>query len=203
MLDDIDPAATPLAEWLDRLAAAHGAPGGGAACAVMTGISAALLGMVASYTAHSSEARVAAERLGRKRRAATTAAEEDGIRSAAFGAALAMDDGPEREQAVRRESLDAIASTLNIGRLGASLVDDARLLASIGNRNVEADLCVAVEALRAALDGANHTARANLDLLSRHRTADDGLDEHVAAFELEVRAIAQKRADLDRIASDR
>ena len=203
MPDVIDPAATPLTEWLDRLAEAHGAPGGGAACAVMAGISAALLGMVASYTAENSEARLAAQRLGVRRRAATTAAEEDGIRSAAFGAALAMDEGTERERAVRQASVEAISSTLTIGRLGASLVDEARLLGNIGNRHVEADLLVAVETLRAAIDGASHTARANLDLLSRHRAPDDGLDEQVEAFEIEIRAVARKRAELDRISVGR
>ncbi len=201
--DDIDPAATPLSEWLDRLAQAHGAPGGGAACAVMTAISAALLGMVAAYTADSPQARLAAQRLGVTRRAAMTAAEKDGIRSAAFGAALAMDEGPEREGAVRRASVDAVASTLTVGRLGASLVDDVRLLHDIGNRHVEADLLVAVEALRAALEGANVTARANLDVLARHRTNDDGLDEKIVAFERGIRDLAEKRAELDRLATNK
>jgi len=201
--DDIDPAATPLSEWLDRLAQAHGSPGGGAACAVMTAIAAALLGMVAAYTADSPQARLAAQRLGVRRRAVMTAAEEDGIRSAAFGAALAMDEGPERERAVRQASVDAIASTLTVGRLGASLVDDVRLLDDIGNRHVEADLLVAVEALRAALEGANVTARANLDLLARHRTNDDGLDEQIVAFERGIRDLAEKRAELERLATNK
>ena len=201
--DDIDPAATPLSEWLDRLAQAHGSPGGGAACAVMTAIAAALLGMVAAYTADSPQARLAVQRLGVRRRAVMTAAEEDGIRSAAFGAALAMDEGPERERAVRQASVDAIASTLTVGRLGASLVDDVRLLDDIGNRHVEADLLVAVEALRAALEGANVTARANLDLLARHRTNDDGLDEQIVAFERGIRDLAEKRAELERLATNK
>ena len=188
--DDIDPAATPLAEWLARLAQAHGAPGGGAACAVMTAISAALLGMVAGYTADRAEARQAAHRLGVRRSAALTAAEEDGIRSAAFGAALAMDEGPERDRAVRQASVDAIVSTLTVGRLGVSLVDDVRLL-------------VAVEALRAALEGANVTARANLDLLARHRTNDDGLDEQIVEFSRDIRDLAEKRAELDRLATNK
>ncbi|MET0860561.1 MAG: cyclodeaminase/cyclohydrolase family protein [Microbacterium sp.] len=201
--DDIDPAATPLAEWLARLAQAHGAPGGGAACAVMTAISAALLGMVAGYTADRAEARQAAHRLGVRRSAALTAAEEDGIRSAAFGAALAMDDGPERDRAVRQASVDAIVSTLTVGRLGVSLVDDVRLLVDIGNPHVEADLLVAVEALRAALEGANVTARANLDLLARHRTNDDGLDEQIVEFSRDIRDLAEKRAELDRLATNK
>lgn len=199
--DDIDPTETPLAEWVNRLAQAKGAPGGGAACGVMTGIAAGLLGMVAAYTADDVEARQAEQRLSRTRCQAMKAAEEDGVRSAAFGAALAMDQGPERERAVREATVDAVASTLDVGRVAASLLEEVRLLADIGNPHVEADLRVAVEALRAALEGTNHTARANLDLLARHRTADDHLDPTVAAFERDLVDLAAKRAACTRIAA--
>jgi len=199
--DDIDPTETPLAEWVDRLAQAKGAPGGGAACGAMTGIAAGLLGMVAAYTAGESEARRAEQRLSRTRRLALRAAEEDGVRSAAFGAALAMDQGPDRERAVREATVEAVASALDVGRVAASLLEEVRLLADIGNPHVEADLRVAVEALRAALEGTNHTARANLDLLARHRTADDQLDPQVAVFERDLVDLAEKRAECDRIAA--
>ncbi|MEI2268817.1 cyclodeaminase/cyclohydrolase family protein [Microbacterium sp. No. 7] len=199
--DDIDPAETPVAEWVDRLAQAKGAPGGGAACGVMTGIAAGLLGMVAAYTDDDPEARQAEQRLSRTRRLALDAAEEDGVRSAAFGAALAMDQGPDRERAVRDATVVAVASALDVGRVAASLLEEVRLLADIGNPHVEADLRVAVEALRAALEGTNHTARANLDLLARHRTADDYLDPKVAAFERDLVDLAAKRAECTRIAA--
>ncbi len=199
--DDIDPAETPLAEWVDRLAQAKGAPGGGAACGVMTGIAAGLLGMVAAYTADDLEARQAEQRLSDKRRRAMEAAEEDGVRSAAFGAALAMDQGPDRERAVRQATVDAVASALDVGRIAASLLEEVRLLADIGNPHVEADLRVAVEALRAALEGTNHTARANLDLLARHRTADDHLDPQVAGLERDLVDLAEKRTECTRIAA--
>ena len=197
--DDIDPAETPLVEWVDRLAQAKGAPGGGAACGVMTGIAAGLLGMVAAYTDDDLEARQAEQRLGDTRRRAMRAAEKDGIRSAAFGAALAMDQGPDRERAVREATIDAVASALDVGRIAASLLDEVRLLSDIGNPHVEADLRVAVEALRAALEGTNHTARADLDLLARHRTADDDLDPRVADVERDLVDLAEARAECARI----
>jgi len=199
--DDIDPAETPLAEWVDRLAQAKGAPGGGAACGVLTGIAAGLLGMVAAYTADDLEARQAEQRLSDKRGLAMRAAEEDGVRSAAFGAALAMDQGPDRERAVREATVDAVASALNVGRVAASLLEEVRLLADIGNPHVEADLRVAVEALRAALEGTNHTARANLDLLARHRTAGDHLDPQVAGFERDLVDLGETRAECTRVAA--
>lgn len=199
--DDIVPAETPLEDWLGRLAEARGAPGGGAACAVMTAISAALLGMVAAYTPDDVEAELAVRRLSTKRRAATQAAEEDGLRSAAFGASLAMSDGPERERAVRQATVEAIASSLTIGRIGVSLLDDVRLLADIGNPHVEADLRVAAEALRAALEGAHLTAEANLELLKRHRKQDDELGPQVEEFEQDLAALAEKRSECDSIAA--
>lgn len=197
--DDIDPAETPLAEWVDRLAQANGAPGGGAACGVMTGIAAGLLGMVAAYTADDLEARRTEQRLSDKRRLAMRAAEEDGVRSAAFGAALAMEQGPDRERAVREATVDALSSVLDVGRIAASLLDEVRLLVDIGNPHVEADLRVAVEALRAALEGTNHTARADLDLLSRHRAPDDDLDPQVADVERDLVDLAEARAECTRI----
>lgn len=198
--DDIVPAETPLEDWLGRLAEARGAPGGGAACAVMTAISAALLGMVAAYTPDDIAAEQAVRRLQRTRHEATRAAEEDGVRSAAFGAALAMSEGPEREQAVRQATVEAIESSLAIGRLGASLLDDVHLLADIGNPHVEADLRVATETLRAALEGAHLTAEANLDLLTRHRKQDDELGPHIEEFERALAALAGKRSECDDVA---
>lgn len=198
--DDIVPVETPLEEWLGRLAEARGAPGGGAACAVMTAISAALLGMVAAYTPDDVAAEHAARRLTTKRNEATRAAEEDGVRSAAFGASLAMSEGPERERAVRQATVDAIMSSVTIGRIGASLLDEVRLLADIGNPHVEADLRVAAEALRAALEGAHLTAEANLDLLKKHRQQGDGLNPKVEAFQQNLAELAEKRSECDGIA---
>lgn len=194
---DIDPATTPLSEWLDRLAGAQGAPGGGAASAVMAAMAAALLGMVAGYTPDDPRADAARERLARIRRSAAEAAEEDGRRSAGFGAALAMDDGDERERAVREATVDAIASAIEIGTTAGALVDEVDLLGDIGNPNVDADLRVAVAALRAALDGVEATARASLDLLARHRADDDGLDDRVADFERDLECITASRDELD------
>jgi formiminotetrahydrofolate cyclodeaminase len=197
--DDLIPAATPLDEWLDRLAEGHGAPGGGAACAVMTAIAAALLGMVAAYTPDEPAAASARKRLARIRRQATAAAEADGVRSARFGTALAMEDGSERESAVRAATEEAADSSLAVGRIAASLVEEVRLLADVGNPHVEADLLVAGEALVAALGGVIGTTRADLDLLGAHRAPGDGLDDTLARAEGELREITDVRGELARM----
>jgi formiminotetrahydrofolate cyclodeaminase len=168
----------------------------------MAALGAALLGMVAGYT-DEPEARQAATRLAAVRGRATQAAEDDGVRSAAFGAALAMEDGAERERAVREATVEAIDSSLAIGRIAESLVAELRLLADIGNPHVEADLLVAAEALRAALEGSVVTARANLQLLDRHRKADDGLDEKVAGCERAAGQTARAADEVGRILAER
>ncbi|WP_173923946.1 cyclodeaminase/cyclohydrolase family protein [Agromyces sp. Marseille-P2726] len=198
--EDLVASETPLDEWLHHLAQAHGAPGGGAACAVMTAISAALLGMVAGYSDDDPAAGRASARVDRVRRRATAAAETDGERSAAFGAALAMDAGPDRERAVRSTTVEATASSVAVGRLAASLVDEARLLADIGNRHVEADLIVAVEALSAALAGSAATARADLQILSAHRASGDDLDDRIDTFQRDLDELEHARAEVDRLA---
>ena len=198
---DVDPEVTPLAEWLDRLSRASGAPGGGAAAAVMTAISAALLEMVAGYSGD--RARPPAERLERTRNAATRAAEADGVHSAAFGSALGMDDGPERERAVREAAVSATESALAVGRLAASLIVEAELLSDIGNRHVDADLLVACEALQAALASSAITVRSNLEMLAKHRQPEDGLDARVVGFDGALAELGENRADVKRIVGGR
>ncbi|WP_426320029.1 cyclodeaminase/cyclohydrolase family protein [Microbacterium sp. E-13] len=201
--DDIDPSETTLEEWLDRLAEPHGAPGGGAACGVMTAIAAALLGMVASYTPDEPRARDAVRRLHEHRRAATEAAEDDGVRSAAFGAALAMDESPERERAIREATVEAIRSSLAIGVIAASLVGEARRLAEVSNPHVEADLKVALGALGAALDGVLVTARSDLATLTKHDDAGGSVGSSIRQQESTVAEVASARDSLRRLVAER
>ncbi len=201
--DHIDPSETTLEEWLDRLAEPHGAPGGGAACGVMTAIAAALRGMVASYTPDEPRARDAVPRLQDYRRAATEAAENDGVRSAAFGAALAMDESPEREQAIREATVEATRSSLAIGVIAASLVGEARQLAEVSNPHVEADLVVALGALSAALDGVLVTARSDLATLTKHADAGDPVGPSIRQQESTVAELASARDSLRRLVAER
>ncbi len=193
--DDIDPTTTTLSGWLDRLAEAHGAPGGGAACGVLAAIAAALLGMVAGYTSHP-DAQAAIPRLTRLRHDATAAAEEDGIRSARFGAALAAEDGPEREHRVRVETVAATDSSLAVGRVAGALVSEIESLRRVANPHVEADLLVAAGALRASLDGAIATIAADLEILRRH--GDDALRPRIDGFSDALRQLIERRAVLER-----
>ncbi|WP_136055875.1 cyclodeaminase/cyclohydrolase family protein [Microbacterium sp. K24] len=168
------PTSVPLSDWLTELAQPTGAPGGGAACGVMLGISAALLRMVAEYT-DDERASASAVRLARRRSDVLSAAEADEVRSAEFGAALALDsEDPDRDTAVRRAALSAAASSAALGEAGEGLLPELRLLVEIGNRHLAADLSIAADALATGIRGASTNLRANLQTAARHgaRRAD-------------------------------
>ncbi|WP_223625682.1 cyclodeaminase/cyclohydrolase family protein [Microbacterium sp. EST19A] len=162
------PTSVPLSDWLTELAQPTGAPGGGAACGVMLGISAALLRMVAEYT-DDERATASAARLAQLRSDVLSAAEADEVSSAAFGAALALDsEDPEREVQVREAALSAAASSAALGEAGAGLLPELRLLVDIGNPHLAADLSIAADALATGIRGASTNLRANLQTASRH-----------------------------------
>lgn len=160
--------------WLDRLAQADGAPGGGAACGVMLAVAAALLRMVALYTSDDERATQSAARLVASRREALRAAEADGMRSAALGAAVgAAPDSPGRDRSVRDAAVAAAASSATLGQVGADLLPELELLARIGNPNVTADLVGAAHALIAGVAGALVNLRGDVELAARHADAGE------------------------------
>lgn len=190
------PTSEALDVWLDRLAQADGAPGGGAACGVMLAVAAALLSMVALYTSDDERATQSAERLVGHRRQALRAAEADGIRSAALGEAVgAAPDSPGRDRSVRDAAVAAAASSATLGRVGVDLLPELQLLAEIGNPNVTADLVVAAHALIAGVAGALVNLRGDVALAARHAHGgeedleSDGLTTAAEAME-EVRETA-------------
>lgn len=168
------PTSVPLSDWLTELAQRTGAPGGGAACGVVLGISAALLRMVAEYTDDGS-ASGCADRLERLRADVLAAAEADEVRSAAFGAALALDvEDQQREARVRDAAVAAAQSSAVLGDAGERLLPELRLLVDIGNPHLAADLSIAADALATGIRGASTNLRTNLQTASQHgvRKAD-------------------------------
>lgn len=186
------PTSVPLSDWLTELAQPTGAPGGGAACGVMLGISAALLRMVAEYT-DDERASASAGRLTGLREDVLSAAEADEVRSAAFGAALALDsEDPERDARVREAALSAAGSSSVLGEAGERLLPELRLLVDIGNPHLGADLSIAADALATGIRGASTNLRANLRTASRHGAQREDHPELVAA--VERFAVAQEEA---------
>ena len=158
--------ATPLEEWLDRLAERGGAPGGGSASGVLLGIGAALLSMVLGYGERRGALRTRATDL---RVEALDAALRDAAASAELGAALALPaDLPARPGRVADAALAGARSTAELGATGVALVDLLEETATDTAHGLMADVGVAAEAIAAGLGGALTTLRGDLELVERY-----------------------------------
>lgn len=145
-------------EWTRALAESTGSPGGGAGTGLMLAVAASLTSMVAGYSGNGEDdggepagIRARARAL---RREALKLADDDASASKAFGAAFRLEPGPERDEAIRRASLEAAASSAVLGERAIQAIDDLAWLATNGNRALVADVVVAFGALRAAVAGA-------------------------------------------------
>ncbi|QDG90277.1 cyclodeaminase/cyclohydrolase family protein [Pseudarthrobacter sp. NIBRBAC000502770] len=163
-------------DWTRALAESTGSPGGGAGTGLMLAVAASLTSMVAGYSGGEddggkpSEIRTRAQAL---RREALQLADDDASASKAFGAAFRLEPGPERDEAVRRASLEAAASSAVLGERAIEAIDDLAWLATKGNRSLVADVVVAFGALRAAVAGARTNVSFDLGSL---RSTGDSLD---------------------------
>jgi formiminotetrahydrofolate cyclodeaminase len=145
----------------------------------MLAIAASLTSMVAGYTeAEEDQRRELAKlhaRAHRLREAALRLADDDATASKAFGAAFRLEPGPEREDAIRRASVDAAKASAILGERAIDAIEDLGWLAANGNPALIADVVVAFGALRAAVTGARTNVSFDLAALA---TAETPL-EHV------------------------
>jgi formiminotetrahydrofolate cyclodeaminase len=156
---------TPIKTWLDELADRTPTPGGGAAAALAAATSAALVGMVTSYTTGTKWADRAA-RMGelntqaaRLRGQALGLIEQDAQAFSKVGAAYALPRGTDAEKKARREAIQqslvgAAEPPVAIAQLAIELVAMADELVASGNPNVVSDVAVAASAARMALEAA-------------------------------------------------
>jgi len=152
-------------EWTRALAESTGSPGGGAG----TGL------MVAGYSEDDGgEPGRIRERAQALRREALRLADEDASASKAFGAAFRLEPGDERDEAIRRASVEAAAASAVLGERAIEAIDDLAWLASKGNRALVADVVVAFGALRAAVAGARTNVSFDLGSL---RSAGTSLEQ--------------------------
>ena len=141
----------------------------------MLAVAASLTSMVAGYSGDDGgePARIRA-RAQSLRQEALRLADDDASASKAFGAAFRLEPGPERDEAIRRASLEAAASSAVLGERAIEAIDDLAWLATNGNRSLVADVVVAFGALRAAVAGARTNVSFDLGSL---RSAGSSLDQ--------------------------
>ena len=174
-------------DWTQALAESVGSPGGGAGAGVMLAIAASLASMVAGYTEADGHQRQdladVHARVRSLRETALRLADEDASASQAFGAAFRLDPGPEREDAIRRASVDAAKASAVLGEHAIGAIEDLEWLASNGNPALVADIVVAFGALRAAVTGARTNVRFDLAALtSAGRTPEQIREEQPALW---------------------
>lgn len=187
-------------EWTRALAESIGSPGGGAGAGLMLAVAASLTSMVAGYTEpeehQGTELANVRARAGSLREAALRLADDDASASQAFGAAFRLEPGPDREDAIRRASVEAAKASAVLGERAIDAIGDLGWLASNGNPALIADVVVAFGALRAAVTGARTNVSFDLAALtSAGTTLERVREEHPALWA----TVEHLNAALDRI----
>ena len=185
-MDDPDAITTQhstVEEWTRALAESVGSPGGGAGTGVMLAFAASLTSMVAGYTeagdGERNEIASVQARARSLREAALQLADDDATASKAFGAAFRLEPGTEREEAIRRASVDAARASAVLGERAMDAIGDLGWLAANGNPALIADIVVAFGALRAAVTGARTNVSFDLaSLTSAGATLEQVRKEH-------------------------
>ncbi len=189
-----DLASLTISEFLDRLGARTPAPGGGAVCAVVGALGAALGQMVVNYSIgrkslaeHEPALRAALARLGEMRGAAMGLAAADARAYAALNELWKLPEGDPRRAA---QTPGAVRAAIEPPRgcidLSLEALELLETLAPITNRNLHSDLAICCILARAAADGGRWMISVNAAMLDDQREREETL--------------ARAQADCDRAA---
>jgi methenyltetrahydrofolate cyclohydrolase len=167
-----------IGSWLDELASAAPAPGGGAAAAMLAAVGAGLIEMVCNltigkprYAEHEELMRTALISATELRLSAGQLAAED---AAAFGAVSQAYRRPKssdeekaaRAQAIQAALVEAADVPLRVAAVAAEVIGLSDRILAGSNVNVISDVAVAASAGRAALDSAVINVEINLSAMS-------------------------------------
>lgn len=165
----------PYVQFLDEVAAATPAPGGGSVAAMTGALSAALVAMVARLTAgrtRSEEMRRQMEALvkdaERLRAALTVRVAEDAAAYNQVVAAFRLPKGTPTERDARQRAIQealtyATEVPLSTARDAVTVLELARMAVNLGNVNILTDAGTAAHLARAAFEGSALNVRINAD----------------------------------------
>ncbi len=200
--------------FLDEVAAATAAPGGGSAAAYAGALGAALAGMVAGLTlgkkkyaeveAEMQAIRVQAEEL---RKELTQAVEDDAAAFEAVMGALKLPKGTEEQQkarnaAVQVATLNAMHVPLHTAKGAVRVMELAARCARDGNLNAISDAMSGGAMARAALTAAGCNVRINLNSLEDKSAGEkmlkelQDLEKKADRIEQELRATMEERGGI-------
>jgi formiminotetrahydrofolate cyclodeaminase len=181
----------PIGAWLDELASAAPAPGGGAAAGLTAATGAALVAMVCNltigkprYAAHEETMTAALARATELRAQALWLAEEDARAFAAVTTAYRLPketdgDRRARTEAIQAALVEAAGVPLRTAEVSAEIIALARRILDGANVNVISDVAVAASSARAALEAAVVNVEVNLAALG---AGDQGIASELATY---------------------
>jgi methenyltetrahydrofolate cyclohydrolase len=155
-----------IGAWLDDLASAAPAPGGGAAAALEVAVAAGLVEMVTNltignprYAEHEATMVDARARAGEQRRIAVQLADDDARAFTAVTDAYKLPRGSDEEKAARTAAIQhALRGAADVpsrtAQAASAVLDLAELILPGANVNVLSDVAVAASAARAGLEAA-------------------------------------------------
>jgi formiminotetrahydrofolate cyclodeaminase len=188
-----------LPGWLDDLASAAPAPGGGAAAAMSAALGAALVEMVANltigkstYAEHQQHVESVLAEATQLRHSAVALVDADATAFTALMATYKLPKETDEQKAVRRAEIQRATAAaaevpLQIGRVGAQVVDLAAQLPGRSNPNVLSDVAVAASSAVAAIESAAVNVEINLSGI-RDKEVAGGIAERLA----ELEAVAER-----------
>jgi methenyltetrahydrofolate cyclohydrolase len=195
--------------WLDELASAAPAPGGGAAAAMLAAVGAALVGMVCNltigkpkYAEHEETMLTALVSATELREQSVRLAAEDAVVFGAVSDAYKLPRDTDAEKAERTGAIQvalvgAAGVPLRTAAVAAAIIALAELVLDGANVNVLSDVAVAASSARAALDAAVVNVEINLAALKdqdSRATLRAELDKHALAVAAADRVVAAVRA---------
>jgi formiminotetrahydrofolate cyclodeaminase len=155
-----------IGAWLDELASAAPAPGGGAVAALQVATGAGLVEMVTNltignprYAEHEQTMIDARSRAGELRRTAVQLAADDATAFTAVTDAYKLpratdEDKAARTAAIQKALLGAADVPVRTARAASTVIDLAELILPGANVNVLSDVAIAASSARAGLEGA-------------------------------------------------
>ena len=192
-----------IGSWLDELASAAPAPGGGAGAAMLAAIGAALVAMVCNltigkprYAEHDQLMRAALAAAEELRGRAEALAAED---AAAFRAVMQAYRQPD-EAAVQAALVGAADVPMRTAAVAAQVIDLAGRILAGANVNVISDVAVAASAARAALDAAAINVEVNIAAMrdeGRRAALRAELSQHLLAGPVADSVVAAVRARIN------
>lgn len=170
-----------LGSWLEGLASAAPAPGGGAAAALQVAVGAALVEMVCNltigkprYAEHEATMVAALEQAGELRSQALLLADADAEAFLGVSRAYKLPKDTEEERAARTDAIQSALVTaadvpLRTAEAAADVIGLTERILEGANVNVISDVAVAASSARAGLEAAKINVEINLSAMADNR----------------------------------